>query len=81
VWNARVSKAGNREERDRIRASLQFFRHDTDSVDDPADRRQKFKLVVVLREPDSGNVQISKEYSYAGRLRDGGLIKREGDER
>jgi ABC-type phosphate transport system substrate-binding protein len=49
-------------------------------------RRQKFKLVVVLREPDAGNgatsgTGTSKEYSYSGKLRDNGLIKRESDDR
>jgi phosphate transport system substrate-binding protein len=43
-------------------------------------RRQKFKLVVVLREPGSGN-DISKEYGYSGKLRDNGLIKNESEER
>jgi ABC-type phosphate transport system substrate-binding protein len=44
-------------------------------------RRERFKLVVVLREPDGGNGELTKDYSYAGKLRDNGLIKRDGEER
>lgn len=45
----------------------------------PLPRRQKFKLVVVLREPDDGG--ISKEVVCRGGLRDNGLIKDEKKQR
>src|SRR5215475_8932995 len=134
VWNARISEGGSREEEERLRASLRFFRNDADrtaghtdrdnlrtvrdrfvqrmsrligastsALDDGAGdptwhgvrleslalrRRQRFKLVVVLREPDSGDGdgnggggKISKDYHHGGKLRENGLIKDEGEER
>jgi ABC-type phosphate transport system substrate-binding protein len=48
-------------------------------------RRQRFKLVVVLREPDSGDGdsdgKISKDYRHGGKLGENGLIKDEGEVR
>lgn len=48
-------------------------------------RRQKFKLVVVLREPEGGGGaragETTKDYGYGGKLRENGLIKRESEDR
>ncbi|MGP3957875.1 PstS family phosphate ABC transporter substrate-binding protein [Nonomuraea sp. 3N208] len=44
-------------------------------------RGQKAKLVVVLREPDSGEGEITKVVGHSGKLKDAGLIQDERENR